>query len=76
MAKKIDKMGDIMHELEAVVDKMILQHDLQRHEVLALVNKHIEFHHPNATEEFKDGTRPFVYIGHINGVKNALKNHR
>lgn len=76
MAKKIEKLGDIMHELEAVIGKMIDQHDLQRHEVLGLVDNYIKFHYPNATEEFEDGTKPFTFFGHIDGAKRAIKNHR
>lgn len=76
MGKKIEKMGDVMLQLEKVVAKMIDQHDLQRHEVLGLVDNYIKFHYPNASEEFADGTKPFVFFGHIDGAKRAVKNHR
>lgn len=76
MSKKLDKMGDVMFLVEEFVNKAAGQHDLQRHEILALVDKHIMFHYPNSNEEFNDGTRPFVYFGHLDGVESALKDAR
>jgi hypothetical protein len=73
MGKKLKRMGDIMFLVEKFVSKAAGEHDLQRHEILALVDRHIMFHYPNANEEFNDGTRPFVYFGHQDGVEDALE---
>lgn len=69
---KLSKMGDIMHELEAVIDKMSKGHDLQKGEVMALVSRYIDTHYPDSIEEYHDGTAPFEFYGHINAAKRKL----
>lgn len=69
---KIQKMGDIMHDLEAVVTKMIEQHDLQKGEVLSLVSSYINIHFPAAVEEYEDGSHPLEYYGPREGLKNVI----
>jgi len=67
---KIQKMGDIMHELEAVIAKMVDQHDLQHGEILNLVNGYLEVHYPAQREEYTDGSgSPVFYYGPKEGLK-------
>lgn len=67
-------MGDIMHEFEAVIDKMAKIHDLQKGEVLALVSRYMDVHYPNSIETYHDGSSPFEFYGHINAARKKLKN--
>jgi hypothetical protein len=72
MAKrKIQPMGDIMHELEAVVSKMVDQHDLQHGEILNLVEGYLQVHLPGSREEYVDGGHPVFYYGPKEGLKRG-----
>lgn len=55
---KIERMGDVMHEFEAVMDKMVGMHDLQCGEVLDLAYGYLIRHYPGCVEEYTDGTNP------------------
>lgn len=67
---KIQKLGDIMHELEDVITKMVLQHDLQKGEILGLINSHIDIHFPKCKEKYEDGSgSPVFYYGPKEGLK-------
>lgn len=67
---KVERMGDIMHELEKVITKMIDQHDMQKGEVLSLVNGYIDVHFPSSKEVYSEtGDSPIFYYGHRKGIK-------
>jgi hypothetical protein len=57
------KLGDLLLELEVVLDKMVDQHDLQWGDILALVKQHLEVHRPDAQEEYVGGGNPEFYYG-------------
>lgn len=57
------KIGNILLELEVVLDKMVNQ-GLQLGDILALVKAHCEIHRQDCIEEYIDGTRPVFYYGH------------
>ena len=73
MSKKIEPMGDIMHEVEAIVTKMVEQHDLQKGEMMALFSQYIDVHFPGSIEEYNNGSNPVYYYGPRKGLKNAIK---
>lgn len=56
------KIGDILLDLEEIIDEMD-EAGLQLGDVLALVKSHIEIHNPSMVEEYTDGTRPIYYYG-------------
>lgn len=60
-----------MFELEAVLEKMTdpKGHDLQKGEVLALVNEWIDVHADHSLEEYMDGTNPVFHYGPTKGKK-------
>lgn len=57
------KMGDVTLDLEAILEEMVDEHDLQMGEVLALVKTWLEIHRPSCIEEYEDGSRPSYYYG-------------
>lgn len=61
--KKLRKMGDIMLDLETVLEEMVDQQELQKYEILHLVSGWIDAHRPDAIEEYEDGTHPVFYYG-------------
>jgi len=63
--KKLKPMGEIMLKLEKCLLQMTNPkgHDLQKYEVLALVNGWLDVHAPHAQEEYNDGTKPEFYYG-------------
>jgi len=55
--------NDLLH-LEIILDRMIDKHDLQKGDILALVNSWIDIHRPDCIEEYVlDGTSPIFYYG-------------
>jgi hypothetical protein len=55
---KLRPLGSITTDLELLLDEMCIQHDMQHHEVLALVNASLCLHFPNSKEEFEDESLP------------------
>jgi hypothetical protein len=69
MAKKLRKLGDIMVDMEALLFELHLDHDMQHHEVLYLINGWQKVHVPQQIETYeKDGSHPVLY-----GPKKAPK---
>jgi len=64
MKKKRERLGDILLDLEKVLDRMVDQHDLQWGDVLALVHQHLQVHRPDAQETYEDdNSHPVFYYG-------------
>jgi len=55
-------IGDILLELEAVIDKMA-DSGLQWGDIIGLVYFHLMIHRPDAQEEYTDGSKPELYYG-------------
>lgn len=62
--KRIRPLGDILLELEATLDEMVDDHELQFGDVLGLVHTHLTVHRPDAQEEYLDGGRPVFFYGY------------
>lgn len=61
MAKR--KLGAVLLDLEAILDEMIDNHDLQFGDILGLVHAHLMVHRPDAQEEYTDGGHPVFFYG-------------
>ena len=62
----IDKFGNIMHEVEYTISKMVEQHEMQKGEILALYDEYIDLHHPGCIEEYTDdNSNPIYFYGPI-----------
>lgn len=73
--KKLQPMGEIGLELEAVLEKMTDPdgHDMQWGEVRAQVMSWLEIHAPHAQEKYLDGTIPVDIYGHVDHAKTLIK---
>lgn len=58
MKKKIRRLGDIMLDMEILLEEMAIGHDLQYHEMLGIIYAHLVLHYPESQEEFLDGKKP------------------
>jgi len=67
------KAGDLMHEVEALVAKFVEEHDMQRGEILALIDSYIVLHYPGAIEEYEDGSSPIYFYGPPESMKILYK---
>lgn len=66
MAKKPKKtrtLGDVLLDLEILLDEMVDKHELQTGDILNLVHGHIQVHRPDAQEQYVDGGNPIFYYG-------------
>jgi hypothetical protein len=61
--KKIRPLGDILLDLEVILDEMIDSHDLQWGDVRSLVMQHLKTHRPDAQEQYVSGGNPVDYYG-------------
>jgi len=66
------KVGDIISDLENLCEELIVQHDLQRGDVLGIVYNYLTVHYPVSIEEYLDGSNPIYYYG----PKETLENYR
>lgn len=57
------KLGDITLDLEEILEEMVDSHDLQKGEILALVNVWVDIHRPDAVETYEDGSSPVFRYG-------------
>jgi hypothetical protein len=66
----IQPFGDLISELEEVIQKMVDQHDLQFGDILSIVHGYLCVHNPEAREEYVDGSgSPTFYYGSKEGLK-------
>lgn len=62
--KKLRRLGDITADLEPLILEMVVDHDLQYHEILGIIFQYLEVHCPGAKEVYtKDGSSPVFYYG-------------
>lgn len=68
--KKKRKLGDILLDLEVILDEAIDSQDLQWGDVLSLVYGHLAVHRQDAKEVYVDkGDSPLFYYGPKEGLK-------
>jgi hypothetical protein len=61
--KRLRRLGDVISDLEDVVQEMVGEHDLQWGDILSLVHGYLRVHNPGAQEEYVDGGSPEFYYG-------------
>jgi hypothetical protein len=59
--------GQLLLQLETVLEKMIDQHDVQRYDILGSVDYWIRVHRPEAVEEYLDGSIPDLFRNPLEG---------
>jgi hypothetical protein len=57
------KVGDILLDLEEVLDEMVDGHELQVGDILGLIYSHLIIHRPDAVEQYEDNSNPIFYYG-------------
>lgn len=55
------RYGDLLLQLESILETMIDEHDVQRYDVLGAVDYWIRVHRPEAIEEYEDGSIPELF---------------
>jgi len=66
---RIRPVGQIMGEMEPLLEELVDKHDLQWYDVLMLVFGWLMVHRPHSQEEYKDGTKPVFFYGHQEKLK-------
>lgn len=68
---KLRPFGDVISDLENVIQEMVSRHDLQWGDILNIVHGYLCVHNPEAQEEYTDGSgSPMFYYGaNKQGVK-------
>lgn len=55
-------LGKITSDLEVLLEEMIDKHDMQRHEIIGIIDSWITLHRPDALEVYtKTGKIPRIY---------------
>ena len=60
---KIRPLGKITDEIEPLLCEMAESHELQKHEIIALISGYIDAHLPGIIEEYEDGSHPVLRYG-------------
>lgn len=63
MKKKLRKLGDITSDLEPLILEMVVDHDLQYHEILGMIYFYLMSHCPGAKEKYIKGGSPIMFYG-------------
>jgi len=71
--KKLRPMGDILLDLETIMQEMCYDHDLQWGDVLNLTKGYLEVHSPEAQEQYIEGGNPVFYYGPEEGLVGFKK---
>ena len=61
--KRLRPLGDVLLDMEKLLEEMSFDHDLQHGEVLALIERWLDIHAPTQREEYLDGTHPIRTYG-------------
>ena len=61
--KKIRPAGEVLLDMEPLIQELVFDHELQTGEILNLIRGYLEIHCPGAEEEYEDGTSPTFYYG-------------
>lgn len=73
MAKKMRPMGKILLDMELLLDELVIDHDLQMGDVLALIKNHLDVHNPDCIECYTEGGNPIYYYGPEEGLYGKRK---
>lgn len=57
------KVGQILLDLEELMEELVYDHELQTGDILNLVYGYLEIHCPDAFEQYEDGGQPVFYYG-------------
>ena len=57
------KMGDILLDMEPLLEEMAIDQELQKGDILALISVYIDIHLPSCIEEYEEGGHPEFYYG-------------
>lgn len=63
--KKTRPLGQVLLDLEHLLDEMYLHHDLQIGDVMALVYGNSIIHYPESQEVYQDGSNPIYFYGSL-----------
>ena len=66
---KLRPLGDITDQMEPLLRELGIQHKMQRHEILGIIDSYLTAHLPSTTELYTDGTKSVLYVGHGDGLK-------
>ncbi len=67
--KKLRKLGVITQDMEPYLLEMAIDHDLQRHEIHALIDAYLIAHTDCIETYVSDNSKSVMYIGHWSGLK-------
>lgn len=76
MAKRTRPTGDILLDMEPLLEELVDIHELQWYDILFLIYGWLMAHRPLAQEKYKDGHRPLFYYGHIDGLRTFLQKRK
>lgn len=61
--KKLRAFGNVISDLECVIEEMVEDHEMQWGDILSIVHGYLRVHNPEAQEEYEVGGHPEFYYG-------------
>lgn len=66
----IRPLGDILLDMEPLLQEAMDDHELQWGDMLGLIHHYLTVHYPNSKEIYNDGTETIYFYGHQDLLKN------
>ena len=70
------KVGQILLDMEPLLEQLVHEHELQKGELLKLISVWVDIHAPNAIEEYVDSSPLIEYYGSVAGLIKLAKSMR
>ncbi len=70
------KVGQILLDMEPLLEELVHEHELQKGELLALISRWVDIHAPDSIEEYVDKSPVIEYYGSIAGLMKLARSHR
>ena len=67
------KLGSIIQDLENLTEELVMDHDAQLGDILAIVRNYTTVHYPGSIEEYEDGSNPIYLYGHRDLIIDQIK---
>jgi len=69
------KVGQILLDMEPLLEELVHEHELQKGELLALISRWADIH-TDSIEEYVDKSPVIEYYGSVAGLMKLARSHR
>lgn len=67
--RQVRPLGEVTQDLEPLLQEMAYAHQMQAHEIIAMIFRYLQSHTDALETYTADGSKAVLYIGHWSGLK-------